>query len=584
MSTVGAPSGAPEFTTLPDEVLPRLSADELAAYQRALKVQLALRSPLDYAEYVSPTTRRFRHVEFTNDYLVALYEGRLYADGPGPTPVWCHEHERFEHPDVSRHYRVVYRLAIAEPPRHGKSYLVSEHTPPWILSRHPDWRVAVTSYEADFAADWGKKVRNHVKEHGADFGISLEAGSQASANWDLAGRRGGMNTAGVGGPITGRGFQWVDIDDPIKNAEEAMSEVIRAKHWDWLLSTVITRLEPIYTVDQDGVERETPGRILLMNTRWHEDDLQGKATSAEPTMWCVLNLPALADPEITPKGDPLGRAPGEALCPERYPRQALEAIRDTQGAYWFGAMYQGSPVVMGGGIIAKPFRYHRHHRADATDPGIFELTDAEGAVTRVKARDCFFFGIVDLAASTKTSADWSVMTVWAVTPEHKLLLTNRWRTRMESPDHSRKIREWYDSCIPRPRFLGVEDRTYGTSLIQQFIREGGIIVRPLDADTDKVTRAIPAGLAIQAGQVYFPADAEWKEEWEHELLGFDTATYDDQVDNLAYAVYVWERLPKPRPKKAYEEQTMEAKVKRHDETILRTKGRRRKVHPTVGRW
>ena len=133
------------------------------------------------------------------------------------------------------------RLMIFMPPRHGKSELTSKYYPAWYLGHNPDKRVILTSYEADFAASWGYKVRNILQEHGKSlFGINLSQKSSAKNRWDILGHTGGMITAGIGGAITGKGADLLIIDDPIKNAEEAQSRTYRQKTYDWYISTAFT--------------------------------------------------------------------------------------------------------------------------------------------------------------------------------------------------------------------------------------------------------------------------------------------------------------------------------------------------------
>ena len=156
------------------------------------------------------------------------------------------------------------RLLVAMPPRHGKSELCSRYTPAWYLGRFPDRRVILASYEADYAASWGRKARDLLEEHGRTmFGVGVRQDSHAANRWDLADHAGGMTTAGVGGAITGRGADLLIIDDPVKSVEEAESDTYRARTWDWWRGVALTRLEP-------------GGAVILVMTRWHEDDLAGR--------------------------------------------------------------------------------------------------------------------------------------------------------------------------------------------------------------------------------------------------------------------------------------------------------------------
>lgn len=476
---------------LTPEQLAVASAAELAAYQSALEMELALSSPLAFAQYVSPTAVESQpHLELLDRLIVDLVNDRLV------------------HPKTGE---VVKRLAISIPPRHGKSTLISEHTPPWFLANFPDWKIILASYEADFASSWGKKARTILEDH-PEFGVPLDTTSRASGRWDLAApNRGGMFCAGVGGPATGKGANLLIIDDPVKNSEEAQSETFRERNWDWYISTAKSRLEPrnAYTI--------------ILQTRWHEDDLMGRMLERQPDKWYAVNLPAICDDE----DDPLGREVGEALCPEWYDVDSLEDIRtDEEDGRWFSALYQGQPTTKGGGIFKEDnFQYWRR----SPDGTYYILGD-----DYVARSDCTRFATVDLAATEKTTADFSVFSVWDVTPDRSLILVGRERVKIESADHStwlvRHFRGW------KPGYVIVEKVTFGLTLIQAALRQG-LPVREGKADKDKTARAIVAGTVVDAKRAWFPRTevAPWIVEWNKELLAFPNGAHDDQVDTFAYA-------------------------------------------------
>lgn len=559
---------------IPEHLLQYATPEELAKYERHLELEVALRSPLDYAMHTTPSSVRYQHIELLNAYLSALFEGRLYKNGPGPMPKGFGDDAR--HPVTGE--KPVDQLAISFPPRHGKSYMVSEHTPAWFLTKYPDLSLILASYEADFAAEWGRKARNLVELH-TEFGVLVDQQSRASDHWSIKDKRGAMYTAGAGGSITGKGGHVIVIDDPIKNQTEARSETDRADKKDWFISVADTRREP-YPI----TGRLAP--IILMATRWHEDDLIGWATRDKPDQWCYINLPALAfTQDEDPLPDLLGRPPGEALCPARYTAVQLEEKREKgdeegQGLFWFNALYQGRPVVDGAGLFKRPsFLYYEAHQKDSGDV-YYTLIGREGVIRRIRSDECFRFQTVDLAASVKTSADFTVISTWDVTKDRDLILVDRIRTRMESPDHAPQVEAEF--LRMKPRFIGVEKATYGIALMQQLLRNGRPI-RKLEPDKDKVSRAIPAGDLVDNGKVYFPRHAAWLEEWESELVAFDNGTHDDQVDTLAYAVTVMQGLPNMRPAKEPELNTPEARIERKMQS-LEKKRRRRVPHPTLGRW
>ena len=225
------------------------------------------------------------------------------------------------------------RAMVTMPPRAGKSRRTSRWGPTWYLRRQPDHRFMLASYAAHLADDHGRWIRNTITEHAPTLGISLKYGSQAANRFDIDGHEGGMVTAGVGGPLTGRGAHVACVDDPFKGSEDAGSPTQRDRVWDWWQSVLLTRLEP-------------QGSVLLVNTRWDDDDLSGRLLKEEPEDWIVIDLPALA---LT-NDDPLGRQPGEALWPERYNEDDYARIRKSVGERVWWALYQQQPRPLEGGV------------------------------------------------------------------------------------------------------------------------------------------------------------------------------------------------------------------------------------------
>jgi len=210
-------------------------------------------------------------------------------------------------------------------PTHN-SQLVSHFFAPWYLGRFPDHQVILASYGYTFASKWGRAARDVMREYGPSlFGVRVRDDVRSVDYWELADTEGSMATTGIGGAITGRRADVLIIDDPIKSAEEAVSEVYRDRLWDWWQSSASTRLSP------DGV-------VILIQTRWHYDDLAGRLLSEEPGRWTVVSLPALAGPR-----DPLGRLEGDPLWPARYNTHWLQSVREGKSAFWWHALYQQEP-------------------------------------------------------------------------------------------------------------------------------------------------------------------------------------------------------------------------------------------------
>lgn len=215
------------------------------------------------------------------------------------------------------------RLMLFLPPRHGKSELATVRYPVYRLERDPETRVIIGAYNATLARKFSRKARRIARER-----LALSDDRTAVEDWETT-RGGGVRAVGVGDGITGQGGNLIIIDDPVKSRAEADSETYRDGVWEWYTDDLYTRLEP-------------GGAIVLIMTRWHEDDLAGRILGSEDAdKWEVISLPAFAE-----ENDPLGRDVGDALCPERFDEEALADIkRVTVG---FDALYQQRPVAQAG--------------------------------------------------------------------------------------------------------------------------------------------------------------------------------------------------------------------------------------------
>lgn len=409
------------------------------------------------------------------------------------------------------------RLMITMPPRHGKSELTSKYFIAWFLGKFPDKRVILCSYEADFAASWGYKARALLREFGKDFfNIEISKDSAASNRWDIQDHDGGMMTAGVGGAITGKGAHLLIIDDPVKNAVEANSKTYRDKTAEWFNSTAYTRLEP-------------GGAAILIQTRWHQDDLAGRQLvemGQGGEQWDIIDLPAIAGED-----DVLGREVGEALFPARYPIPALEQIKTKIGSYWFSALYQQQPSEPDGDV------FKREHFLYYSKDGNGNTLTLHGrrADKHVFLNQCMIFQTCDPAGTVSDEADYFVMGTWAKTLDNDLILLDILRTRLEGPDQPNLFRQAYKRW--KPQVQGFESNMIGKTAFQMLLRSG-LPVIDLKADKNKRLRALPAAARMEAGTVYFPSGAPWLGDYEEELIAFDKGTHDDQVDVTAYAAMI----------------------------------------------
>jgi len=283
-------------------------------------------------------------------------------------------------------------------------------------------------------------------------------------------------------------------------------------------------------------------------------------------------MPALAfDDELSPDyGDPgrcvLGREPGDPLCPSRFTKTALEELKGSgEGLLWFNSLYQGVPRVEAGGIISKPFHYFSSRMRG---PTLEYRLDSGEIIPDFKLHK---FATVDLAATMKERSDFTVYAVWGVTPgpNRKMLLLALHRERLESSDHEERVNMW--TAMHDPKYVGIEDRTFGTSLIQTLKKRSRIRVKALKADRDKVMRALPFGYLIMEGKVLFPEDAPWLEAFESELLDFPNGRHDDMVDCAGYAAMEFEAIPRDRKMPQERATNIHERVEEHVEKKIKAK-------------
>jgi len=395
------------------------------------------------------------------------------------------------------------RLMVFMPPRHGKSELISRLFSAYYLYRHPDRWVGLNSYADALAYTFSRSARDNYLRAGG----KLRSDAGAVHHW-LTPEGGGFWAAGVGGPITGKGFHLGIIDDPLKNAEEAQSETIRTKHKDWYASTFYTRQEP-------------GAAIVIVQTRWHEDDLSGSILASdeeESEAWHIINLPAIADDErpTFPAGCTVAddwRAHGEALCPERYPIERLQKIRVKISEYFFAALFQQTPRPKGGNQFKREW---------------FELV---GALPAVVKRVRYW----DKAGAADGKGDWTVGTLMARDLRGTFFVEDVERFQLTADARNRRIVQTAQLdgvgvaiYIEQPPGLAKESTDAVIRLL------AGFAVYPDPVHRDKVERAEPLKAQAQAGNVKVLKSA-WNKAWFDEMEAFPMGKYDDQVDSVSGA-------------------------------------------------
>lgn len=574
------PSERRAILDIPEDLLKLATDAELAVYAHALQIELDLGDLFSYVKHVSPWVEDAPHTVLICKYIDALLENRLYWDGPGPEPILSDEVDEdgirlWVHPE--RGDRVVYNLTLHMPPRHGKSLIISEHLPAYLLTKFPDQKVMLASYEQTFAEGWGEKIRDHIEDTAPHFGIHVKNGRKASkSQFSIRGYRGELRTAGAGASITGRGGQTLITDDLISNQQDAKSDIILQDQEDWWHTTWWTRRE--------RWPDQTPCRVINMGTRWTENDIRGRVIEKQKDRWCILNVPALAEPTADEPVDPLGREPGEPLYVKVIGRVELTELRQ-QSPLWFESLYQGRPFIAEGNIIKKPFQ---HYRLEEGEDGrlYFRLQFIDGKVLMIPEKDTVRFAALDLAASTKTTADFTALGIFHMTKTRPryLLVRHIERTRIETDNHAPFLQRMH--AIWKFKYVLIEKQSYGTNLIKIMQRQNKIQVRPVSADKDKVTRAQGTiSPLLDMRQLFFPepGTAEWYPEYEKELLSFDNAAHDDQVDVTSYAAQHFINTPRVSTAPDPEDSSPEGRVARHMHK-LKTKQKNRGRHPVLGRY
>lgn len=402
----------------------------------------------------------------------------------------CEELEKVESGETQR-------LAIFLPPRHSKTYHTSERFPAYWIGKHPTDQLILASYGAELAEASSRRARGLLQHPSYPFPARVAQDSSAVNRWGTT-QGGIVHAAGVGGAMTGFGAHLLCVDDPVRGRAEADSETYRNRAWEWWSEVARTRLMP-------------GGRVVLCQTRWHEDDLAGRILNAAgAASWRVLNLPALAE-----AGDTLGRALGEPLWPEWFDADSLESLRLDLGSRGWNALYQQRPTSDEGGIFKRAW----WRRYDTTSEVLFIY--------------------VDTAAKTGLHNDYSVASAWS-SADGFYDVVDVLRGRWEYPDLKRELRAFQQRHGMAP--MVIEDTSAGQALIQDFRRAEGqgadrrpalpVIAFKLGAQT-KIARASVAAGLVESGVVRLPVRATWVDDWIDEHAAFPTGAHDDMVDTTS---------------------------------------------------
>lgn len=372
------------------------------------------------------------------------------------------------------------RVIINMPPRHFKSQTSTAHFPAWYLGRNPDHMVMTASYAASLVEDFSAQTRALITEFGPElFGVTISQRSRKINNWKMAGHIGGLKCAGVGGSLTGKGAHLAIIDDPHKDRAEANSDTVRERVWEWYTSVLRTRLEP-------------NGAIIVIQTRWHDEDLAGKLIMAmgadDPyaDQWEIISFPALAE-----ENDVLGRKEGEPLW---FDLKTYYSFRSSIGTYEWHPQYQQRPQDVGGGAF-KAYWWKWYTKNDVSYDPTTETWYFHG-------EPMVLWQGTDPAISEDDAADDFVLFTIGITPTNKIVFLDPFDGHLEFTEQVKMVVHKYQEWMPMQN--GIEEVAYQKALKQQVIKDALVNIKAITRNNkvDKYTRIMTMTPYAENGQMY----------------------------------------------------------------------------------
>lgn len=395
------------------------------------------------------------------------------------------------------------RFIFNLPPRHGKSELISKYTPAWFLNLFPEKDVILASYEADFASRWGRQVRNILSERRL---MDTELAQDSSAAYRFNLKQGGqMITAGIGGAITGQGGSLIIVDDPVKNWKDAKSETMQRTTIDWFNSTLYTRAEADAT-------------IVILQTRWDENDLAGYLLSEHQDPWVHINFPAIAKDK-----DNIGREIGDALCPDRFPIEKLRQIKSVSPSKIWNALYDGDPLPEGGNTFQRSgIRFYKKK----------DLTDLLAPKENENLHKRWDFLTFSWDFTFEDEGDWNVGQLWGCKNDHHYLIS-QFRFKEKFIGQLKNFRSFTNE-FPFFTEILIEKKANGAALLDVVNQDYSAIVEVSPVESKEVRADSVTGL-WESGRVHLPDPEEepWvNDDFLPEILKFPSSKTKDQVDTM----------------------------------------------------
>lgn len=397
-------------------------------------------------------------------------------------------------------------LLIMTPPQHGKSMTITESLISWYIGKNPWKRCILVAYNDGFAEKFGRRNQEKIEEYGGALFHIAKGQKWTKSEYELAGVPGSVIAKGIMSGITGNPADLLVIDDPIKNREEADSETYRTKLWEAWTEVLKTRLQ-------------ANAKVICIMTPWHEDDLMGRLRRYEENV-TVIRLPIEAE-----ENDPLGRNPGDALCPELGKNNAwLEEFKRVQlndptngGLRAWNALYMCSPRTEGGNLIRRDW-WRRYDPDEVKEFGSVYIS-------------------VDAAFKDGEKNDYVAIQVWGKRGIDYYLMysVNKHLNFMATIEEILRIR----AIFPVATRILIEDKANGSAIIQTLQRQmlGVVGINPSGG---KEARVNAVSAAIESGHVFVP-DSVWAEELIDQCAAFPAGKHDDMVDAMSqclnYMIY-----------------------------------------------
>lgn len=433
---------------------------------------------------------------------------------------------------------LIQNLLINVPPGSAKSRVLCVCAVAWMWLKCPQWRVICISSNPRVALRDAIYCRDLIqsKWYQERFKPEWSLSEDQNAKSNFRNTAGGFRMAvGVGAKITGDRADALFIDDP-HDAAEISSDVIRQGVLDWWDQAAWNRVNNPKTSIRIGImqrlhEMDWAGHILMQGGWEHlaiaQEFVVGRSrlvprhNPGEEKRLIWIKVPTKIGWEDPRKNE------GELMFSERFPAEIVAKEKTLLGSAGYSGQHQQDPTAAAGNKFKRAwFQYFTVEGADY-------VLKARHGIRRVPIRTCNRIAIGDFAFSIKTTADFTVIGTFDITPDGDMLIVSWLRKRMEDPDVERAVISVWD--IDNPLYVGIENKQNGATIIQRLIAAGKVRVRAIEADTDKITRSIPAQVDMENGKIFLPDGAAWLPDFEAEILRFPNGVRDDQVDVLSYA-------------------------------------------------